>query len=88
MDLDKIIEDRDYDKLKDIHYGLIEDYVFLNKNKVIEEVFFNLRYCGIFGENKEKSDELIKNGLVMLANQDFNELFRIVNELYQIDERS
>lgn len=86
--LDEICKDRNYDELNRLYVGLIERYVELNSNDVIVEVFFNLRYDGLFTTNKRLADEFIKDGLSALNSSDYTELFEVVKKLYEIDERN
>ncbi len=73
-------------KLKEFHSNLIERYVALNKNDVIEECFFNLKVYGIF-TNKKLAGDLIEKANLLLSNNNYEELFKIVNQLYELDER-
>ena len=87
VDLTSIVKDRDFDRLVKVHESLIEKYVLLNGDKVIEECFFNLRIHGIYVENQVYSNELIDEAFSALESSDYDKLFEIVNELYRIDER-
>nr|WP_295000618.1 Hsp70 family protein [uncultured Methanobrevibacter sp.] len=86
-DIDDILENRDLDKLKEIHAKLIESYVILNKNEVIEKCFFNLRIEGIFMNNETFVVELFEKGQSALNKKDYDELLTIVNLIYELDER-
>lgn len=66
---------------------MIEEYVNLNKNEVIEACFFNLRYDGVYA-NQSKADGLIGDALIAISNSDYEELFGIVEKLYELDERT
>jgi 3-methyladenine DNA glycosylase AlkD len=77
----------DFDELKGFHTQLIEKYVKLNRNRVIEECYFNLKFNGIYLSNEEFASELFENAEKALNEKDYDELFSIVNLLYEIDER-
>jgi ABC-type proline/glycine betaine transport system ATPase subunit len=81
------LEEKDLDELKDTYSLLVERYVSTNRNDVIEECFFNLKLEGIYTNNEKLADELIEKANVALASDDYEELFGIVNVLYEIDER-
>lgn len=81
-------EIRDYSHLKAIHEKLIDEYYKLNKNNVIEECFFNLRYEGVYSQNLELSQNLIQKALLLLNKQNYDDLVEIIIKLYDIDERS
>ena len=81
------LEEKDLDELKDTYSLLVEKYVSANRNDVIEECFFNLKLEGIYTNNEKLADELIENANAALADNDYEELFDIVNLLYEIDER-
>ena len=67
---------------------MIEEYVNLNKNEVTEACFFfNLRYDGVYA-NQSKADGLIGDALIAISNSDYEELFGIVEKLYELDERT
>ena len=83
----EIVENNDLEKLKEIHSHLIDRYVELNRNEVIEQCFFNLKQEGIFTTNLEIADELIRNGHDALNAGDFSKLLDVVNRLYEMDER-
>lgn len=87
LELDEAIEYDDLNKLKNIYVKLIEEYVNLNKNEVIEACFFNLRYDGVYA-NQSKADGLIDDALIAISNSDYEELFGIVEKLYELDERT
>lgn len=87
LKLDEAIEYEDLNKLKNIYVKLIEEYVNLNKNEVIEACFFNLRYDGVYA-NQSKADGLIGDALIAISNSDYEELFGIVEKLYELDERT
>ncbi len=76
------------DELEDIHGLLVEKYVSLNKNEVIVECFFNLKLEGVYTNNEKLADELIEKAQIALNTNDYDELFSIVNVLYEIDERT
>ena len=75
------------DELKNFHSNLIEKYVALNKNRVIEECFINFKFEGIYTHNEKLADELIERAHDALNDNDYGELFDIVNLLYEFDER-
>lgn len=85
-DLDEILQNRDLEKLKEYHSRLIKKYVLLNRNTVIEECFFNLKLEGIYSDERQ-ANELIENAEIALADSNYSELFKIVNRLYELDER-
>lgn len=76
------------DDLKEIYGDIVEKYVELNKDDVVVDVFFNLRYDGVYIDDKQLSQELINDGLVALNNEDYDELSSIVEKLCRIDERN
>ena len=75
------------DQLNGIYGYLVEKYVSLNKNDVITNCFFNLKLEGVYTNNEKLADELIEKAHNALNLKDFEELFSIVNLLYEIDER-
>ena len=75
------------DELKNFHSNLIEKYVTLNKNSVIKECFINFKFEGIYTNNEKLADELIEKAHDAMDNNDYMELFDIVNLLYELDER-
>ena len=77
----------DFDELKEFHSNLIEKYVTLNRNHVIEECFINLKFEGIYTSNEKLADELIEKAHDAMDNRDYDELFNITNLLYELDER-
>jgi hypothetical protein len=79
---------RSLDDLNDIYMDLIEKYVILNEDNVLIDVFFNLRYDGIYTTSKQLAEEFIKDGLQALNDIDYDELFKIIEKLYEIDERN
>jgi molecular chaperone DnaK (HSP70)/serine/threonine protein kinase len=85
--LDEIIENRDLERLKKVHADLIERYVVLNRDMVIEDCFNDLKFDGIFINNENLAGELIENAQIALYNGDYDELFNIVNLLFELDER-
>ncbi len=85
-DVEDILKNRDLEKLKEYYSNLIEKYVLLNKNDVIEDCFFNLKLEGIF-ENDKLSNELIEKGKIALNTKNYQDLFNIVNQLYELDLR-
>lgn len=87
-EFDKAVENKDLDKLDEIYDLLSEKYVILNRDDVITSVFFNLRYEGVYTKNAALSEVLIENAIEALNDKDFNQLFRISNKLYQLDERN
>lgn len=87
-DLNEIVENRDFNALNDIYHQLIEKYVSLNKNDVMKACFFNLRFEGIYTENREYADELITKSLNAISNDDYDVLLECINRLYEIDERN
>jgi hypothetical protein len=66
---------------------LIERYVVLNRDMVIEDCFNDLKFDGIFINNENLAGELIENAQIALYNGDYDELFNIVNLLFELDER-
>lgn len=84
---EKILEDGNLDDLKDLHAHLIEKYVILNRNNVIRECYFNLKLEGVYSSNQGLAYELFEKGQVALSKNDNEELFNIVNLLYELDER-
>ena len=84
--IDGIIESRNLEKLKAFYISLIEKYVELNRNEVIEECFFNLKLNGIFTDNEDFAADLIEKAHHALSLNDYDELLDIVNILYEIDE--
>jgi len=85
--VDDIIDNNDLNKLKEYYRSLIGRYVSLNKNRVIEECFFNLKLNGVYS-NENEANNLIEEGQMALNTKDFDELFFIVNRLYELDERT
>lgn len=85
--IDEISEDMNFDELKKFHTDMIEKYVKLNKDKAIRECYFNLKFNGIYLSNEKFAGELIKNGEKALNEKNYDDLFSIVNLLYEIDER-
>ena len=83
--LDLAIENGEIDVLYDVHSQLIEEYVTLNRDEVIKNSFFNLIYEGIYSSYP---DELIKKALGAINDSDYDLLFIIVKELYELDERN
>jgi hypothetical protein len=81
------LESKSYDELKDIHAALVERYVVLNSDDVVVSCFFNLKLEGIYTNNEKLADELIEKAHDALNLKDFDELFSIVNLLYELDER-
>lgn len=88
VDLNEIIENRDFNALNEIYHQLIEKYVALNKSDVMKACFFNLRFEGIYTENREYADELITKSLNAISNDDYDELLECINRLYELDERN
>lgn len=86
-DIDEISKTRDLDKLRQYHRSMIEKYVYLNKNDVIKECFFNLKLEGIYTNNEKLAGELVEKAHVALNGKDYDELLNIVNLLYELDER-
>lgn len=60
----------------------------MHKNEVIESVFFNLKYEGVYIENQDLANELIDKSLKSINNSNYKELFNYVNKLYELDERN
>ena len=79
------IDKKDVTCLNDIHYKLIESYAVLNRDKVIKACFFNLIYEGIFTDYPE---DLIEKAIGAINDNNYDLLFGIVNELYELDERN
>lgn len=79
------VDERDVDRLRDIHYNLIESYAVLNRDKVIKACFFNLIYEGIFTDYPEG---LIEKAIGAINDNNYDLLLDIVNELYDLDERN
>lgn len=86
--LDIAIENKDLAKLDEIYNEITEKYVIQNKEEVMTSVFFNLRYEGIYSKNALMSEVLIENGLKALNDSNFTQLFNIINQLYELDERN
>ena len=84
----KDIESYDLDGLKGYYTYLIEKYVSLNPDRVIEDCYFNLKLDGIYSNNELLADELIEKAQDALNVKDYDELFDIVNLLYELDERT
>ena len=74
-------------ELKEFYSSLIEKYVFLNKNEVIRECFYNLKLEGVYSNNENLAFELLDKGQSALFVKDYDELLDIVNMLYELDER-
>lgn len=85
--IDEIMENRDLDRLKQYYSDLVEKYVLLNRDDVVKECFFNLKYDGIYINNRELADELINEGKMALNSKDYEGLLEIINRLYELDER-
>jgi len=85
IELDDIILSKDYGRLKAIHEQLIEEYVKENRNEVIRDCFYNLKYEGIYSSNQ--AIELIEKGQVELDNSNYDNVICIITELYELDER-
>ncbi|WP_298523313.1 Hsp70 family protein [uncultured Methanobrevibacter sp.] len=85
--LEKIADSKNSGELEGIYADLIEKYVVLNEENVITDIFFNLRYDGIYTTNKQLSEEFIKEGFTALHNLDYERLFDIIEKLCEIDER-
>lgn len=83
----KDIEGMGFDDLKQYYAYLVERYVSLNPDHVIEECYFNLKLEGIYTNNEKLAGELIENAQDALNMKDYDELFDIVNLLYELDER-
>lgn len=86
-DISEISKSRDLEKLKQYNADLIERYVVLNRDSVIEQCFFSLKLEGIYSKNEQFAGELIERGQNALAVKDYRELFNIINSLYELDER-
>ncbi len=87
-DLSRAVEDGNSDRLNEIYDSLVEKYVVLKRNDVITTCFFNLRYEGIYTKNRAMANELIENAIIALNNRDYNMLYSIITQLYEIDERN
>ncbi|WP_407424562.1 Hsp70 family protein [Methanobrevibacter sp.] len=87
FEIDDDYKNYNLDELKNFHSSLIEKYVALNKNRVIEECFVNLKFEGIYANNERLADELIERAHDAMDDNDYGELFDIVNLLYELDER-
>lgn len=74
-------------ELKEFYSSLIEKYVFLKKNEVIRECFYNLKLEGVYSNNENLAFELLDKGQSALYVKDYDELLDIVNMLYELDER-
>ena len=81
------LAEKNLDELKDTYSLMVEKYVSANRDDVIEECFFIFFLDGIYNKNEKLADELIENANAALADNDYEELFDIVNVLYEIDER-
>jgi hypothetical protein len=86
-DIGNDLENMDLNELKDIHASLVERYVSINRNGVITNCFFNLKFEGIYTNNEELADELIEKAHAALNLNDFEALFDMVNALLELDER-
>ena len=86
-DIGNDLENMDLNELKDIHASLVERYVSINRNDVITNCFFNLKFEGIYTNNEELADELIEKAHAALNLNDFEALFDMVNALLELDER-
>lgn len=86
-DIEENLKDCSLDELQGIYSSLIEKYVSLNRNDVIAECFFNLKLEGVYANNEKLADELIEKAQLALNANDYDELFGIVNVLYELDER-
>lgn len=87
IELDEIVESNDFDRLCEVHEHLVEEYVSSNRNRVICELFFNLRDYGIYTENQQISQNIIDDAISAFEGFDYARLFDCVNELYKLDER-
>ena len=87
-DIDEISKSRDLEKLRQYHADLIERYVMLNRNSVIEQCFFSLKLDGVYSKNEKLAGELIERGLSAIGVDDYSELYNIINSLYELDERT
>ena len=87
FEVDNYYENYNLNELNEFHTDLIEKYVELNKNQVIEECFINLKFEGIYTNNKKLADELIEKAHISIDKNNYNELFDIINLLYELDER-
>lgn len=87
IELDGIVESKDFNRLCEVHERLVEEYVSSNRNRVICELFFNLRDYGIYTENQQISQNIIDDAISALEDSDYARLFDCVNELYKLDER-
>lgn len=83
---DSICKDKDLSQLKRLHTWLIEEYVRLNKNNVIKECYYNLKHYGIY-QDSQTYDDLTTEAEKALSSQDYEKLFFIVNQLYELDKR-
>lgn len=81
---EEIIENKDISALRSIHAQLIEKYVLLNRDDVIKACFFNLIYEGIYTVS---IDGLSEKAIGAIEDKDYDLLFKIVNKLYELDER-
>lgn len=84
---EEILNDGSLDDLKDLHADLIEKYVLINKDEVIQECYFNLKLEGIYSSNQGIAYALFEKGQTALRKKDYEGLFNIVNLLYELDER-
>lgn len=84
---EEILNDGSLDDLKDLHADLIEKYVLINNDEVIQECYFNLKLEGIYSSNQGIAYELFEKGQTALRKKDYEGLFNIVNLLYELDER-
>lgn len=85
--VEDILKNNDFNELKKYHKSLIEKYVSLNRNMVIEECFFYLKFEGIYEKNERQAQYLIEKAHNYLNKHDYVRLFRIINQLYELDER-
>ncbi|WP_405295013.1 Hsp70 family protein [Methanobrevibacter sp.] len=84
----EIEESKNLEELEGFYRDIVEKYVLLNKNEVIIECFYNLKYGGIFTNNKKHFEELVDKAHDAISNHDYRSLFNIVNLLYELDERT
>ncbi|SDA48424.1 Hsp70 family protein [Methanobrevibacter millerae] len=87
FEMDDDYENYDLNELEEFHSDLIEKYVLLNRDNVIEECFFNLKFEGVYTNNEKLAAELIEKANVAFADNDYVELFGIISLLYELDER-
>lgn len=85
--LEDIKKTGDLDNLRRYHASLVEKYTLSNRDEVIKECFYHLKFEGIYSSNKNFSLQLIESGKHAMRSGDFDALLDVVNLLYELDER-